>query len=65
MLTKTIAHVANDAPRLRALQALQPHRRYVLNPLSHDPAQPIPKTDVAAAIAAVRQVALACNADYS
>lgn len=64
LLRVATAHVANDPPRLRALQALQPHRQYVLNPYSHDPAQPIPKADVAAAIAAVQEVARACGANY-
>lgn len=64
LLTTAIAHVANDPPRRAALEGLQPHRQYVLNPLSHDPAHPIPKADVAAAIEAVREVARACAQTY-
>jgi energy-coupling factor transporter ATP-binding protein EcfA2 len=64
LLDSAIAHVANDPPRLRALQALHPYRKFVLNPLSHDPAHPIPKADVAAAIEAVREVARACGRAY-
>lgn len=64
LLTTAKAHVANDRPRWLALEALEPHKRYVLNPLSHDPARPIPAADVAAAIEAVREVARACAPGY-
>lgn len=64
LLTEAKKHMANDAARLKALTDLEPHKRYVLNPLSHDPANPVPAADVAAAIAAVREVAKACGKNY-
>lgn len=64
LLTAARAHVANDVPRLKALTDLEPHKRFVLNPLSHDPANPIPAADVRAAIEAVREVARACSRTY-
>lgn len=64
LLTAAKAHVANDAARHKALNDLEAHKRFVLNPLSHDPANPVPAADVAAAIAAVREVAKACGRNY-
>ena len=40
----------------QALKALKPHKRFVLNPFSHDPAHPVPPADVRDAIQAVRAV---------
>lgn len=62
--TKHAAQAAKDAGRLRALKALEHHKRYVLNPLSHDPTRPIVPADVEAAIGAVREVVKACGKDY-
>jgi hypothetical protein len=64
LLTEAKKHVAGDAARHKALSDLEAHKRYVLNPLSHDPANPVPGTEVAAAIAAVREVAKACGKTY-
>ena len=64
LLTAAQAHVAGDPARLKALKDLEGHKKYVLNPLSHDPANPVPKADVAAAILAVREVAKACGKTY-
>lgn len=64
LLIAAKVHVATDAPRLKALTDLEPHKKFVLNPLSHDPANPVPAADVRAAIAAVREVAKACGKTY-
>ncbi len=64
LLTAAKAHIAGDAARHKALSDLEAHKRFVLNPLSHDPANPVPAADVAAAIAAVREVAKACGKNY-
>jgi energy-coupling factor transporter ATP-binding protein EcfA2 len=45
-----------DPATFNALKALKPHKRFVLNPFSHDPAHPVPPADVRAAIQAVRAV---------
>ena len=39
-----------------ALKALNPHKRFVLNPFSHDPLHAVPPADVRAAIQAVRDI---------
>lgn len=64
LLQKVKNEVKDDAPRLNALKQLEPHKRYVLNPFSHDPAVPVPSSDVQAAINAVREVAKACGKTY-
>lgn len=64
LLDAAKAHVVGDAPRHKALSDLEAHKRFVLNPLSHDPANPVPTADVAAAISAVREVAKACGKNY-
>jgi energy-coupling factor transporter ATP-binding protein EcfA2 len=45
-----------DPPAFDALRALKPHKRFVLNPFSHDPFHPVPPADVQEAIQAVRDV---------
>lgn len=64
LLTAAKSYVAGDPARHKALSDLEAHKRFVLNPLSHDPANPVPAADVAAAIAAVREVARACGKSY-
>ena len=64
LLNAAKGHVAGDAARHKALSDLEAHKKYVLNPLSHDPANPVPAADVAAAIVAVREVAKACGKIY-
>lgn len=56
--------VKDDGPRLKALQQLEPHKRFVLNPFSHDPAVPVPTADIKKAIDAVREAAKACGTTY-
>ncbi|MDB5692798.1 MAG: hypothetical protein JWO81_1861 [Alphaproteobacteria bacterium] len=53
--------VKADAPKLATLRGLEPHKRFVLNPFSHNPVASVPAADVRAAIVAVRKVALACS----
>lgn len=64
LLDAAKAHVVGDVARHKALSELETHKRFVLNPLSHDPANPVPTADVAAAISAVRVVAKACGKNY-
>ncbi len=56
--------MVGDIPHHKALSDLEAHKRLVLNPLSHDPANPVPTADVAAAISAVRKIAKACGKTY-
>ncbi|EHK53559.1 hypothetical protein [Allomesorhizobium alhagi] len=65
LLTAAKTHVAQDQPRLDALKGLEPHKRFVLNPYSHDLAVPVPVADVRAAITAVREVAKAYAKNYA
>jgi hypothetical protein len=64
LLQKVKSEMKDDAPRLKALKQLEPHKRFVLNPFSHDSAVPVPAADVQAAIKAVRDVAKACGKNY-
>ncbi len=64
LLDAAKVHVIGDLGRHKALSDLEAHKRFVLNPLSHDPANPVPAADVAAAIAAVREIAKACGRNY-
>lgn len=63
LLTKAM-NAANQPHRdfFETLQALKPHKKFVLNPLSHDPAHPIPRAEVEAAIEAVKAVSAAYDA---
>lgn len=56
-----IIHAAGDPARLAAFNAITFHQRYTLNPLSHNPVEPIPEADVRAAIAAVELLVAACS----
>lgn len=55
------AHANGDADREAAFKGLQKYKKLILNPLSHDPIQPIVKADVAAAIDAVKALVEACK----
>jgi len=61
MLEIAMNQSQSDKPRFSALKALKLHKRFVLNPYSHDPTNPVPSADVAAAIEAVREVGKACS----
>jgi len=54
-------HAANNPARKAAFVGIDAHKRLILNPLSHNPTQPIVKADVEAAIAAVAALVLACK----
>jgi hypothetical protein len=64
LLTTAKKYFIGDPARHGALVALEPHKRYVLNPLSHDPLKPIPAADVAAAIDAVKEIVKASGKTY-
>ena len=63
LLEAAMKHVVDDPARLATMKALDHHKRYILNPLSHDPIRPVAPADVKAAIAAVREVVKACARD--
>jgi hypothetical protein len=65
MLEVAMNQSQTDRARFDALKALKAHRRLVLNPYSHDPANPVPAADVEAAIMAVREVGRACADNYA
>lgn len=57
LLNAAMNKVSQDPEKHSVLKALKIHKQYVLNPLSHNPAMPIPSADVRAAIDAVRAMA--------
>lgn len=61
LLKKGELHANGKADRKVAFSGLQKYKKLILNPLSHNPTQPIVKTDVAAAIAAVEALVKACQ----
>ncbi|MES2176120.1 MAG: hypothetical protein V4523_19570 [Pseudomonadota bacterium] len=60
LLTKVAAHAKNDPDRKAAIDGIKQHKKLILNPLSHNPTQPIVKADVQAAILAVGKLVAAC-----
>jgi hypothetical protein len=63
LLLKGQAHANGHRDRQAAFNGLTPYQRLILNPLSHDPTQPIVKADVQAAIVAVEALVKACKRD--
>ena len=61
LLTKAETHASGDADRKAALKEVKKYKRLILNPLSHNPTQPIVKADVVAAINAVKELLKACH----
>ncbi len=61
LLQKGEAHANGSAGRKAAFEALKKYKKLILNPLSHNPTQPIVKADVAAAIQAVKNLVTACG----
>ena len=61
LLQKGEAHASGNTHREAAFKELKKYKKLILNPFSHNPTQPIVKADVAAAIAAVRQLVAACR----
>jgi hypothetical protein len=54
-------HAKGNADREAAFKGLRKYKKLILNPLSHNPTQPIVKSDVAAAIGAVEDLVKACR----
>jgi hypothetical protein len=52
---------AGNAVRLAAFTAITFHQKYTLNPLSHNPVEPLVEADVKAAIKAVEELVAACS----
>ena len=50
-----------DANRKAAFDGLKKYKKLILNPLSHNPTQPIVKATVAGAIDAVKELVKACQ----
>lgn len=63
LLLKGQAHSNGHADRQAAFSGLKRYQRLILNPLSHNPTQPIVKADVQAAILAVEALVKACKRD--
>lgn len=61
LLKKGEAHAVGNVDREAAFKGLGKYKKLILNPLSHDPIQPIVKADVAAAVAAVRELIKQCK----
>jgi hypothetical protein len=53
-------HAQGNPDRLAAFDAITFHQKYTLNPLSHNPVEPVVMADVQAAIAAVELLVAAC-----
>jgi len=60
LLDRAKRHAVATPDRHASLVGLERHRRYVLNPLSHDPLTPVPEAEVRDAIVAVRLAVTAC-----
>lgn len=61
LLKKGEEHANGSADREAAFKGLKKYKKLILNPLSHNPTQPIVKADVVAAIAAVQELVKACR----
>jgi len=61
LLQQGKVHAEGNASRKAAFLAINTHKRLILNPLSHNPIQPVVKADVDAAIAAVEALLHACK----
>ncbi|MBB5690884.1 hypothetical protein GXW77_13520 [Roseomonas alkaliterrae] len=61
LLRKGEAHATGNTDRKAAFQGLKKYKKLILNPLSHNPTQPIVKADVQAALAAVEALVEACK----
>jgi energy-coupling factor transporter ATP-binding protein EcfA2 len=61
LLSRGEIHTKGNATREAAFKGLRKYKKLILNPLSHDPTQPIVKADVAAAIDAVKSLVAACR----
>jgi len=61
LLKKGEAHASGNTARESAFKGLKKYKKLILNPLSHNPTQPIVKADVVAAIEAVKELVKACG----
>jgi energy-coupling factor transporter ATP-binding protein EcfA2 len=61
LLRKAETHGNSDITHIAAFHNIKQYKTLILNPLSHNPTQPIVKADVQAAIAAVEQLLEACK----
>jgi hypothetical protein len=61
LLSKGETHAKGEADREAAFKGLKKYKKLILNPLSHNPTQPVVKADVAAAIEAVQALVIACR----
>jgi energy-coupling factor transporter ATP-binding protein EcfA2 len=63
LLRKGEAHAKGNTDREDAFKGLNKYKKLILNPLSHNPTQPIVKKDVQDAILAVEALVKACKRD--
>lgn len=61
LLKKAATHAEAEPDRKAAIEGIKQHKKLILNPLSHNPTQPIVKADVQAAITAVQTLVAACS----
>ena len=61
LLNKGESHANGNVDRKAAFDGLKKYKKLILNPLSHNPTQPIVKADVLAAINAVKELVKACQ----
>jgi hypothetical protein len=61
LLNKGESHANGNADRKAAFEGLKKYKKLILNPLSHNPTQPIVNADVVAPINAVRELVKACQ----
>lgn len=61
LLKKSETHAKGNADREAAFKGIKKYKKLILNPLSHDPVQPIVKADVVTAIAAVKELSAQCK----
>ena len=61
LLKKAAIHAEAEPDRKAAIEGIKQHKKLILNPLSHNPTQPIVKADVLAAITAVQTLVAACS----
>ncbi|GAA0442783.1 MULTISPECIES: ATP-binding protein [Sphingomonas] len=61
LLRRAEAHGAGDPTHVAAFTEVKRYKKLILNPLSHDPTQPVSKADVQAAILAVKGLVKICK----
>ena len=61
LLAVAVGFAESNLDEASAIEGIKQHKKLILNPLSHNPTQPIVKADVQVAIAAVQALVAACS----